>query len=1209
MLMTKLSQHWFQLGKLLRFTVAYCLVFLLVPAALYSQGNCNTWYFGANAGITFNTATPTPLTNSAMFTTEGCSTMSDMNGNLLFYTNGSVVFNKNHVLMPNGSGLAGHQSSSESSVVVPKPGTFNAFNGYYDRYYIFTSDYNQGTNGFRFSEVDMTLAGGLGDVVAGTKNTLLFSGPSTEKIAVATHANGCDYWVVGRPSYSTDFYSYQVSSAGVTTSPVVSTIPGSAFSPTLAAGIGSMKASPDNKYIAVINGYSPSGAAFYQNGLFVYNFDNATGLLSPKFYHASSGSPLFPYAFTNSRLGYGVEFSPNSKLIYTTGLYSASIQQYDLTVATNALFQSSRQNIGLTASTPDGNGYSAAALQLGPDNKIYVALSGSTSLGIISSPNTSGSGCNYQDMVLSLSGKSSLLGLPSFVNGLMGTVKKIVLKDSCITSNVRFELNDTSKVLSYAWTFAPATNTTNIIATASGYSTNVNFPGTGQYLATLGLSFHCYTYTISSLVDIGPPSFTVANAAICSGSSATLTANGLSSYTYSWSPGLSASSGSVVTANTATSQTYTVSALDTKGCRTTSTVNVAVNPNPMLTINSISNVTCFGQSTGSISTSFSGGAGSGYTLTPSNTNGLPAGTYTLQLTDANACITQTVVSISQPSAALTASVVSTTSVACNGVQSGSVSLSVSGGSPAYTYTWQANSSVGSTASGYGAGTYTCQVNDANQCGPITNTFTIAEPSAPLTLNSLHTDVLCHGQANGAYTATVSGGTPGYSYSWVGASSSGNTVTGLAAGNYTFMATDANNCVITQSFAITEPVALAAALTATTYAGCGLANGGATVSVTGGISPYIYNWNLPGGTTYTTAIGSTSSLPAGTSTLNITDMNGCSTMRSVIITNFGAPIINTGVLAVSCFGGADGIITTTVSGGTPAYTYSWSTGASSGTLTGLSAGVYSLVVVDANQCATSYSVQVSEPAALVTTLNYTNTSGCNQTGSVTATILAGGGTPGYTYLWQPGGYTTASVLNVPSGNYTVTVKDTKQCAKTETLSVEALYVPMTVVLQSESQPWCKTLEGSLSVGVSGGNPSYQYLWNTGAITPTLSGISEGSYSVVVTDSLNCQVSFSYQLGCHFEVFIPEYFSPNGDGKNDRFEIKAIDQYPHNVLTIYNRWGSEVYKKEGYANEWDGTSNSADATGSGLLPTGTYYVILDFGDGADLKPYHGIVQIQH
>lgn len=1187
------------------------LCLLLMPVIGLPQGQCNTWYFGANAGLNFNTFPPTALTNGQLNTNEGCTSISDVSGNLLFYTNGTVVFNKSHALMPNGTGLLGHQSSTQSSVVIPKPGTFNALAGYYNRYYIITSDYNQSSNGVRFSEVDMSLAGGLGDVVVATKNTLLYGGGSTEKLAVATHANGCDYWLVGRPSSSTDFYSYHISSAGLNTTPVISTIPGSAASPTLAPGIGSMKASPDNKYIALINGYSPTGAAFYQNGLFIYDFNNATGMLSSKFYHASSGSPLFPYAFTNSRLGYGVEFSPDSKLIYTTGLYSASIQQYNLNVATNALFQSSRQNIGLTASPVDGNGYSACALQLAPDGKIYVALSGNDSLGVISSPNLSGNACNYQDVSVSLGGRVCVLGLPSFATGLIGSVKKIVLKDSCITSNVRLEMNDTTKVLAYSWTLTPVTNTANVIATASGYSTTVNFPGTGQYLASVQLSFHCYSYIISRVLDIGPPSFTVSGASMCTGNTATLTANGLSSsYTYSWSPGLSSGTGSVVTGNATSSQTYTVSAKDTKACVKTSTVALVVNPKPVVTVSGIQHVACFGQTTGSMTVVPSGGAGTGYTISPAVTASLSAGTYTIAVTDANSCSTQTLVTITQPAAALTSSIVSTASVSCKGAGTGQVTASASGGTPAYTYVWQGNASATNSATGYAAGTYTYQVSDANSCTSATHSFVISEPSASLTATGSQTNVLCHGQANGSYALTAGGGTPAYTYSWTGASSTTNTVTNLAAGSYTVSVRDNNNCVTTQTFSITEPPVLSTSITNTTQAGCGLANGTATLNTTGGTLPYVYSWSLPGGASFTTTTAAAGNLPAGTTTVVITDQNACTENRLVGISNVTMPVVSSSVSAVSCFGGTNGSVAVTVSGGTPSYAYSWNTGASGANLNGVSTRTYILTVTDANNCTATHTVSVPQPAsALAVATTYSNTTTCYQAGAITANASATGGTPGYSYVWQPGNMAGPALSNAAAGNYTVTVTDTKSCSATASVSVEGAYTPMVLSLQQEVQPTCKAAAGSIELSLTGGTPAYSYLWNTGATSLNLSGITEGSYHLEVTDSMKCKAQFDYILKCHFEVFIPEYFSPNGDGKNDLFEIKFIDQYPNNKLTIYNRWGSPVYAKDGYANEWDGKPNASDATGSGLLPSGTYYVVLDFGAGDELKPYHGILQLQH
>src|SRR5688572_18740112 len=164
-----------------------------------AQGEANNWYFGVNAGITFNGGAPVALTNGVLSTSEGSASISDRNGNLLFYTDGIRVWNRNHTQMPNGFGLAGNPSSAQSGVIVPKPGSTTMF-------YVFTVSEEGNAPGACYSEVDMTLDSGNGDVIPGTKNTLLLPSPTSEKIAAVKHANGLFVWVIVHKMFTNEYY-------------------------------------------------------------------------------------------------------------------------------------------------------------------------------------------------------------------------------------------------------------------------------------------------------------------------------------------------------------------------------------------------------------------------------------------------------------------------------------------------------------------------------------------------------------------------------------------------------------------------------------------------------------------------------------------------------------------------------------------------------------------------------------------------------------------------------------------------------------------------------------------------------------------------------------------------------------------------------------------------------------------------------------------
>jgi len=199
---------------------------ILIASICYSQNEAANWYFGDNAGINFdiNTDTVTPLTNGLLATDEGCTSISDGNGDLLFYTDGITVFNQNHTVMVNGTNLKGNPSSTQSAIIIPKPNDD-------DIYYIFTVDTEfQGTpdEGFNFSEVDMSLDGGLGAVTA-LKNQLLLGNTSEKLSAVLKDCQTEAIWVVTLADdtggeVNDTFYAYEVTDTGVNTTPVVSTL-------------------------------------------------------------------------------------------------------------------------------------------------------------------------------------------------------------------------------------------------------------------------------------------------------------------------------------------------------------------------------------------------------------------------------------------------------------------------------------------------------------------------------------------------------------------------------------------------------------------------------------------------------------------------------------------------------------------------------------------------------------------------------------------------------------------------------------------------------------------------------------------------------------------------------------------------------------------------------------------------------------------------
>ncbi|HKR04454.1 MAG TPA: T9SS type A sorting domain-containing protein [Bacteroidia bacterium] len=349
---------------------------------VYGQGENNIWYFGYHSGLDFNSGNPVVLTNGQTDDREGTATISDPSGNLLFYSDGDTVWNRNHLIMPDGTGLTGHTSSTQSATIVPKPGSTT-------EYYVFTAPEHSSTLDFSYSIVDMTLDGGYGDIAL--KNVSLFSN-STEKCVAIYKGNTQDIWVIGL-NKDTAFYSYLVTSSGINP-PVLSF-----HQPTsgnYGYDIGYMKASPQGDKIAIANYGGNITDQFH-----LFDFDCSTGIISNQM------------SFSTGDILYGLEFSPDGSKLYVFpwGAAPLSIYQYDVTLSTAAAIAASQIIVGTSNHSGIGDG------QIGPDQKIYLSIDFRDSLSVINNPNAQGAACNFVDNVIYLNGNTSGIGFPALIRG------------------------------------------------------------------------------------------------------------------------------------------------------------------------------------------------------------------------------------------------------------------------------------------------------------------------------------------------------------------------------------------------------------------------------------------------------------------------------------------------------------------------------------------------------------------------------------------------------------------------------------------------------------------------------------------------------------------------------------------------------------------------------------------------------------------------
>jgi len=354
-----------------------------------SKKQGNVWVFGRNAGLDFNSGSPTPIGPTAIATYEGSSSIADPNGNLLFYTDGGTVWDRNNNPMPNGTGLIGSPSTANAAVIVPLPGS-------YSLYYVFHAEsIDDATHRFCYSIVDLTQNGGMGAVVS--KNNLLHS-DVCEHLTAIRHCNNQDFWIVAHTRLGNSFLVYELTSTGLNTTVNVQSIGLNYVSGVLGSPHGrSMRASKNGDKIAT-GSYSAIG---------VYDFDKSTGNMSNPI------SLTLPVAFA-----YGVEFSASGRFLYVNAIRTPSpVYQFDLEAGSPANIQSSRTHLANFGSGQYMNGNPLR----GPDDKIYIpqnngTLSGGTMLAAIQSPDSAGLACNLQFNVVNLSPNRVVYGMPTLIN-------------------------------------------------------------------------------------------------------------------------------------------------------------------------------------------------------------------------------------------------------------------------------------------------------------------------------------------------------------------------------------------------------------------------------------------------------------------------------------------------------------------------------------------------------------------------------------------------------------------------------------------------------------------------------------------------------------------------------------------------------------------------------------------------------------------------
>lgn len=560
-----------------------------------AQNEFAKWYFGRYTGLDFMTSPPTVINHSTMSTYEGSASAADGAGNLLFYTDGITVWNKQQQVMANGTGMLGDASTVQSALIVRQPGKQNI-------YYVFTLAAQGGTAGLCYSLVDMSLAAGLGSVTV--KNAPVFT-PCTEQLTATRHCNGIDMWVVTHDFNSNGFLSFLLTSSGLNPTPVVSAI-GPApptFTPNnTKIGQGTIKISPSGKKLGLtfFNGSDSSEVA-------VFDFDRGTGTVSG-----------YLSLITGTVNYYGCEFSGDGTKFYTSssGAGAKSVYQWDLCAGSDPLVFASKTPVGSHTVN------SAGQLQLAPDGRIYVVVWGTQTMSAINNPDLAGTACNYVPIALSVASGTNGSGLPNFYGGAMKnlpqfsyTVNPVISCNTVTFSTPSYTTGCASSaysVQSVSWNFGDplsgAANTSTLTDPTHNYS------AAGVFTAKLIFHYACGADTVYKEIGIPGPGVFVTNDH-CTDSATLTVSGGTGPFTFTWFP-----SAQTTPVATVTTGFYTVAVTDGNNCTHSVQAQLNTFPSPTLSVKSVSicpNTAASLVASGATSYSWSPGNGSGNTFTAS----------------------------------------------------------------------------------------------------------------------------------------------------------------------------------------------------------------------------------------------------------------------------------------------------------------------------------------------------------------------------------------------------------------------------------------------------------------------------------------------------------------------------------------------------------------------------------------------------------------
>jgi len=632
---------------------------------------------------------------------------------------------------------------------------------------------------------------------------------------------------------------------------------------------------------------------------------------------------------------------------------------------------------------------------------------------------------------------------------------------------------------------------------------------------------------------------------------------------------------------------------------------------PELPLNAVSintDVLCFGDNTGSIDLSVSGGT-EPYSYVWNNASitediiSLISGNYSTTITDAHACVLNFNTVINQPVAPLS-TINTVIDVTCFDSINGSITSIVSGGTTPYYYQWNTSSEIiladtTNNPQSLGADTYSLVLTDTNNC-MLNQDIVVTQPDS-IALSIEITDVLCKNDLTGEIDLTVSGGTPNYNYLWSNGSVTQD-LTGVSADNYEVFVTDANGCENNLTGKITQPDSVLSIKISKEDVLChGEATGAAMADVSGGVNPYTILWSNGEIT------NDIDTLLAGTYTITVVDMNGCIANSGTIINEPINPIsFGVSVVDASCFNFSNGEISVLPIGGTEPFTLvygdtlnnTFNNLVNSYSINGLHAGTYYTRIIDDLGCEYEELITVGEPDSLMVSGVVTDALCYGSADGIVDLTVTGGTTP-YSYLWS-NSTTYQNLTGASFGWYSVEVTDVQNCLTKEVFFIDQ---PDDIVISSTIfQTTCRDNEdGSITVYVEGGTPDYDYLWSNNEVTETIYNLAPGTYTIEVMDEHGCIKNDTFilnqsEIDC---IQPPTAFTPDGDGINDTWILENINNYENATVQVFNKWGNLLYETNGDYTPWNGYYNGK------RLPSATYYYIINLNN--EDAPYTGPITI--